>query len=137
MFRVIRGTAPDGKQVALKLFPLGSDTRDKATARFMREAERLCRRWSTTLYTFETPSSTSRGRVVLVSLSCRTMGEAIQWLEGGEPRASSAQVRSVLRDALLGLSFCHLTSSLPTSSLGTMGQQCWATLTCRTMTGFG
>jgi hypothetical protein len=30
-----------------------------------------------------------------------------QWLECGEPRPISAQVRSVLRDALLGLSFCH------------------------------
>jgi hypothetical protein len=30
-----------------------------------------------------------------------------QWLDEGEPRPTPVQIRSVLRDALLGLSFCH------------------------------
>jgi serine/threonine protein kinase/Ran GTPase-activating protein (RanGAP) involved in mRNA processing and transport len=108
-FKVIRATAPDGKPVALKLFPLGSSAHDKATSRFMREAERLRRlRFDHIVHVRDVfVHVEGKSRFGVLELQYYGRGDMQQWLDGGEPRATSAQIRSVLRDALLGLSFCH------------------------------
>jgi hypothetical protein len=108
-FKVIRGTAPDGTSVALKLFPLGGKVNDKATTRFMREAERLRRlRFDHVVYVRDVfVHVEGKQRFGVLELQYYGRGDMQQWLASGEPKPTSAQVRSVLRDALLGLAFCH------------------------------
>jgi hypothetical protein len=75
----------------------------------MREAERLRRlRFDHIVHVRDAfVHVEGKSRFGVIELQYYGRGDMQQWLEGGEPRASSAQVRSVLRDALLGLSFCH------------------------------
>jgi hypothetical protein len=74
-FKVLKGTAPDGTRVALKLFPLGDEASDKATIRFMREAERLRRLRFDHVWTYETSLCMLKASNESVYWSCSTMGE--------------------------------------------------------------
>jgi Ran GTPase-activating protein (RanGAP) involved in mRNA processing and transport len=108
-FRVVKGTAPDGTRVALKMFPLGEALANRPTAHFMREAERLRRLRFAHVVQVRDAFVYVEGsqRFGVLELLYYGRGDMRQWLEGGEPRASPPQIRSVLRDALLGLAFCH------------------------------
>jgi Ran GTPase-activating protein (RanGAP) involved in mRNA processing and transport len=108
-FKVLKGTAPDGTRVALKLFPLGDGASGKATTRFMREAEKLRRlRFDHVVDVRDVfVHVEGKQRIGVLELQYYGRGDMQQWLDQGEPRPSPVQIRSVLRDALLGLSFCH------------------------------
>ena len=48
-----------------------------------------------------------RVRFGVLELQCDERGDMQHWLVNAEPAPSPSQVRSVLRDAMLGLCFCH------------------------------
>ena len=108
-FRVIRGTAPDGERVALKLFPLSASSDDKVTRRFIREAQRLQQLKFDHVVRVRDVFVHNEGgaRFGVVEIQYYGHGDMQQWLANAEPSPLPSQVRSVLRDALLGLGFCH------------------------------
>mmetsp|Transcript_4896 Transcript_4896/g.15811 ORF Transcript_4896/g.15811 Transcript_4896/m.15811 type:complete len:283 (-) Transcript_4896:1030-1878(-) len=143
-FKVIRWVSPDGERAALKLFPLGSEAKDRATAWFMREAERLRRLKFDHIERVRDVFVHVDGRVRfgVLMLQYYERGDMQQWLDKRRACAFSSQVRSVLRDAMfVSASATPLVSSMATTSPTT---SLWAptdllssgTLTCRTMTGF-